>query len=394
MPKNRADFTRQAGISSCYVCRQECKSVISVGADLSLTPWRNPGRNFMTVPAHYNNHSLVGEALRLLAGGLGPYVSGKMQEAVDAGRYVPDDTEAIGEIAGDIAVTLRVMAVGWNDVFRDILGPTERSLVSEIREIRNRWAHQDSFDEDDLDRALDSIGRLLAAVGSINEAKRIDGAKHRLRLRRYGAAATKATAVDDSAPQPEPDPQPGSDPQPIDEPAVTPPPAPTGDVELPPATVPGPGTDSPPVDTPAVDDHSRERMLEEHILKGVDLRRREHFDHAMAEFEQALHLNPDRADAWFHHGMTWGLMGDHGRAIGDFNRAIAITPEYAEAYNCRGYAYLCLGEYRRAVEDLERADRLSPGDDLIQGNLQQARMRFLQQPGSPDPTRYGSVPPR
>ena len=341
----------------------------------------------MTAPTPYNNHSLVGEALRLLAAGLGPYVAGKMQEAVDAGRYAPDDSEALGEIAGDISVTLRVMAMAWNDVFRDSLGPAERSLVSEIRETRNRWAHQGAFDDDDLDRALDSVGRLLAAVGAINEAKRIDGAKHRLRLRRYGAPSPKATDADDSAPDS------GAEPEPAEAPAEMGPMDRPGDVETRPTVASGASADARPADTAAVvDDRARERLLQEHINQGVDLRRREHFGHAMAEFEQALHIDPDRADAWFHRGMTWGLMGDHGRAIADFNRAIAITPGYAEAYNCRGYAHFCLGEYRRAVEDLERADRLNPGDELIQGNLQQARMRFLQQSESPNHTRHGAGP--
>ena len=333
----------------------------------------------MTAPAPYNNHSLVGEALRLLVAGLGPYVARKMQEAVDAGRYAPDDSEALGEIAGDISVTLRVMAVAWNDVFRDALGPAERSLVSEIRETRNRWAHQDTFDDDDLDRALDSIGRLLAAVGAINEAKRIDGAKHRLRLRRYGAASSRAAAPDDAAPDPQAEPDPVAEMQPMD---------PPGDAEPRPAADP----DDRPADAVAAPDSARERMIQEYIHKGVDYRRNEHFGHAMGEFEQALRIDPDRADTWFHRGMTWGLMGDHGRAIADFNRAIAISPLYAEAYNCRGYAHFCRGDYRLAVDDLERADRLNPGDELIQGNLQQARMRFLQQPGNPDPTRYGAGP--
>jgi len=338
----------------------------------------------MTAPSLYNNHSLVGEALRLLAAGLGPYVAGKMQEAVDAGRYAPDDSEALGEIAGDISVTLRVMAVAWNDVFRDDLGPVERSLVSEIRETRNRWAHQDNFDDDDLDRALDSIGRLLAAVGAIKEAKRIDGAKHRLRLRRYGASSprpnTSEAVVSDAGMEPE------------DGPAGMPPMDRPGDVETRPAAAPETDADARPADTAAADDIAREQLLQDHLLQGVDLRRREHFGHAMAEFEQALRINPDRADAWFHRGMTWGLMGDHERAIADFNRAIAIAPGYAEAYNCRGYAHFCLGKYRRAVEDLERADRLNPDDELIQGNLQQARMRFLQQQENPNPTRYRAGP--
>lgn len=333
----------------------------------------------MTAPAAYNNHSLVGEALRLLAAGLGPYVAGKMQEAVDAGRYAPDVSDALGEITGDISVTLRVMAMAWNDVFRDALGPVERSLVSEIRETRNRWAHQDTFDDDDLDRALDSIGRLLAAVGAINEAKRIDGAKHRLRLRRYGAAASRAAARDDAAPDPQAEPDPPAETQPMD---------PPGEVEPRPAADP----DDRPAEAVAAPDPARERLIQEYILKGVEYRRNEHFGHAMGEFEQAIRIDPDRADTWFHRGMTWGLMGDHGRAIADFNRAIAISPLYAEAYNCRGYAHFCRGDYRLAVDDLERADRLNPGDELIQGNLQQARMRFLQQPGNPDPTRYGAGP--
>ena len=340
----------------------------------------------MTAPAAYNNHSLIGEALRVLAAGLGPYVTDKMREAVEAGRYTPDDSDALGEIAGDISVTLRVMAMAWNDVFRDNLGPAERSLVSEIRETRNRWAHQDSFDDDDLDRALDSIGRLLAAVGAMDQAKRIDGAKHRLRLRRYGSTSPTASASNASAADLDDESDSGARAdgmQPTNRP---------GDVEPRTASAHDIGADDPPARPAAAHNSAREQLVQDHILQGVDYRRREHFGHAMGEFEQALGINPNRADAWFHRGMTWGLMGDHGRAIGDFNRAIAIAPQYAEAYNCRGYAHLCLGEYRRAVEDLERADRLNPGDELIQGNLQQARMRFLQEPGNPNPSRYGAGP--
>jgi tetratricopeptide (TPR) repeat protein len=296
---------------------------------------------------------------------------------VDAGRYVPDDSEAVDEIAGDVAVTLRVMVMAWNDVFRDRLGPAERSLVSEIRETRNRWAHQEGFDDDDLDRALDSIGRLLGAVGAVDQAKRIDAAKHRLRLKRYGAATTPENGPSSSAPEPEAE-------------ARSPEAQPAGrrdEADAGPAAAPTPNPSGRPAD-PAGDD----AVVLAHLNKGVEYRRQEHFEHAMGEFEQALSINPERADAWFNRGMTWGIMGDHRRAITDFNRAIAIAPLYAEAYNCRGYAHFCLEDYRQAVEDLERASRLSPEDELIQGNLQQARLRFLQQPGNPDTARHGLGP--
>ena len=49
----------------------------------------------------------------------------------------------------------------WNDVFRRTLGQAERSLVSELRDLRNKWAHQESFSTDDAYRAFDSAGRLL-----------------------------------------------------------------------------------------------------------------------------------------------------------------------------------------------------------------------------------------
>jgi uncharacterized membrane protein len=46
---------------------------------------------------------------------------------------------------GDIAIVLTVLWNQWNNVFKKTLGHTERSLVSELREHRNKWAHQNLF---------------------------------------------------------------------------------------------------------------------------------------------------------------------------------------------------------------------------------------------------------
>ncbi|NMC03046.1 MAG: ATP-binding protein, partial [Chloroflexi bacterium] len=54
----------------------------------------------------------------------------------------------------------------WNEVFKKTLGFSERSLVSELREVRNRWAHQEPFTTDDAYRALDSASRLLTAISA------------------------------------------------------------------------------------------------------------------------------------------------------------------------------------------------------------------------------------
>ncbi len=120
------------------------------------------------------NHERVGKALELLNAGLGPFVERELtsaygdQVAAQVLRLLGEDRMLAGRPAAqwDSAALLRVMWDGWNDVFRNTLGRAERTLVSELREVRNRWAHQQPFSGDDAYRALDSVARLLSAVSA------------------------------------------------------------------------------------------------------------------------------------------------------------------------------------------------------------------------------------
>ena len=76
----------------------------------------------------------------------------------------------------------------WNEVFRHALGPSERSLVQELRNHRNRWAHQEAFTGDDAYRVLDSVHRLLLAV-SAPQADEVDKAKMELLRVRFDEQA-------------------------------------------------------------------------------------------------------------------------------------------------------------------------------------------------------------
>ena len=133
----------------------------------------------IAVKAHFvsSNRERVSTALDLLTAGLIPYVEGKMR-AIHRDNWTRavrssfrDDrsrTNDKGEFAWDAHALLAVMWDQWNSVFRHELGHTERSLVSELREFRNRWAHQQEFDFDDAWRILDSVDRLLSAVNAEN----------------------------------------------------------------------------------------------------------------------------------------------------------------------------------------------------------------------------------
>jgi len=137
------------------------------------------------------NHERVGKALDLLKTGLGPYVEREFKSiykdraATEASAFAGEDRANAKRSFGDwdVAVLLKLMWESWNEVFRKTLGPAERSLVNELSNHRNKWAHQESFSSDDAYRALDSAGRLLTAV-SASEADEIEKTKTELlRLR-------------------------------------------------------------------------------------------------------------------------------------------------------------------------------------------------------------------
>ena len=133
------------------------------------------------------NHERVGKGLELLRAGLEPFVQRELKRAVHAGdvdeyrlrqilsdsgpRRLPSDS--------DVQVLLRVMWDTWNEVFREILGHSDRSLVSELRDHRNNWAHQQPFSSDDAYRALDSVHRLLTSV-SAPQVREVDALKQEL----------------------------------------------------------------------------------------------------------------------------------------------------------------------------------------------------------------------
>ncbi len=118
------------------------------------------------------NQERVGKALDLLKNGLTPFIEREFKAKFGDGwafemRDVLTDTRLGAnkdEAISDVAALLVVMDRKWGDVFRQILGKAERSLVNELIAVRNRWAHQESFSSDDAYRAIDSAGRLLTSV--------------------------------------------------------------------------------------------------------------------------------------------------------------------------------------------------------------------------------------
>lgn len=119
-------------------------------------------------------HDRVGIALDLLTRGVSPFFERELQMVFhDTWQHVARSSlrtertpQAIDAppIHWDAHAMLSVMWDQWNAVFRARLSLTERSLVGELREFRNKWAHQTPFTDDDAYRVCDSVYRLLVAV--------------------------------------------------------------------------------------------------------------------------------------------------------------------------------------------------------------------------------------
>ena len=135
------------------------------------------------------NRDRVGKALDSLKEGLGPFVEREFvrvhRKRADeqARRYFHDrqlhTDRPIHE--WDAAALLGLMSSrAWGDVFAQVLGQVERSHVSELRDARNKWAHQEQFSSDDAERALDTAARLLTAI-SATQADDVEKMRQELR---------------------------------------------------------------------------------------------------------------------------------------------------------------------------------------------------------------------
>lgn len=149
-----------------------------------------------------SNRDRVGRAFEQLALGLGPYVDERMRvtSRVKGDWFESFVRSARPPIHGDAsrtdpALLMRIIAEAWETGFRPVLTRADRNLVFELRDVRNRWAHNDSFSIDDAYRALDSIERLLISVGAADPASEVGASKGELMEARWAQQAKSAAAT-------------------------------------------------------------------------------------------------------------------------------------------------------------------------------------------------------
>lgn len=123
-----------------------------------------------------SNRERIGKALDALCQGLYVYVEQKMQAiygntwltraASHLREHQKSKRQASDILPEDVSVLLTLVNREWDKVFKNNLSQSERTLVNELIEVRNQWAHQSTFSTDDTYRAIDSVIRLLKSISA------------------------------------------------------------------------------------------------------------------------------------------------------------------------------------------------------------------------------------
>ena len=103
-------------------------------------------------------------------------------------------------------------------------------------------------------------------------------------------------------------------------------------------------------------------FAEAYYYRGIAHSDKKNFDKAIEDLNKAITLNPDYAEAYYYRGITYRHQTKLDKAIEDFNKAIELNTNYAEVYYYRGFAYIELEKPEKAIKDFSKVINLKPDE--------------------------------
>jgi tetratricopeptide (TPR) repeat protein len=95
--------------------------------------------------------------------------------------------------------------------------------------------------------------------------------------------------------------------------------------------------------------------------RGVEYVGKEDVDHAIADHDQAIKVDPKNSLAFNNRGNAYAAKREFDRAIEDYDQAIKLNPKYAAAFFNRGLAKQKKGDTEGSDADMAQARQLQPG---------------------------------
>jgi tetratricopeptide (TPR) repeat protein len=94
--------------------------------------------------------------------------------------------------------------------------------------------------------------------------------------------------------------------------------------------------------------------------RGVEYGLKKDFEHAIADHDQAIKIDPKNPIAYNNRGNAYDGKREFDRAIADYDQAIKLDPKYASAFYNRGLAKQKKGDIAGGETDFAAARQLEP----------------------------------
>ena len=96
--------------------------------------------------------------------------------------------------------------------------------------------------------------------------------------------------------------------------------------------------------------------------RGVVYNHQKRWELALADFNKAITINPDLANAYLNRGNVYNNQEKWELVLANYNKAIAINPDFADAYVNRGLFYYNQKKWELALADWNKVIAINPDD--------------------------------
>ena len=94
--------------------------------------------------------------------------------------------------------------------------------------------------------------------------------------------------------------------------------------------------------------------------RGVAYSKKNQFEHAIADYDEAIRLNPNSAVTLHNRCWARAVVGRFDDALSDCSESLRLRPQYADALRNRGFVYLRKGAFDKAIIDYDAALQSDP----------------------------------
>jgi predicted O-linked N-acetylglucosamine transferase (SPINDLY family) len=115
--------------------------------------------------------------------------------------------------------------------------------------------------------------------------------------------------------------------------------------------------------------------------KGATLNELKRYEEAIAHYDKALSLKPDYAEAYSNKGATLNELKRYDEAIAHYDKAISLKPDYHKAWSNKGNTLRELKRYQEAIAHYDKVLTLKPDIDWVYGDLLHTKMKICSWSG-------------